>query len=295
MRFLSDSVCAPSIMTEPTIVPKPRQKLSVLIPAGNEERNIVACIESARFADEVVVVVDAASKDKTLELARTHADRVLVHEYINSAAQKNWAIPQLTHPWALVVDSDERLTEELKRDILQVLEADGPHDGYRIFRQNHFMGKAIKGCGWQRDKVLRLFRKDRGRYQDRHVHADIIFPDGQPASVGTLKGKFLHYTYESFDHYLQKFFRYSQWAGEDRAERTENVGWRHLLLRPLWRFFRQFVLFQGFRDGKIGFIICFMAAVSVFLKYAQAMEIHSTTRRREKGGDAPHNTPAVGD
>lgn len=259
-----------------------RQKLSVLIPAGMEEKNIVACIESVRFADEVVVVVDAASTDKTLELARQHADRVLVHEYINSAAQKNWAIPQLTHPWAMIIDSDERVTEELRFDIQQVLEANGPHDGYRIYRQNHFMGKPIYGCGWQRDKVLRLFRKVRGRYQDRHVHADIIFPDGQPFTVGELSGKFLHFTYENFEHYLGKFFRYSQWAGEDRAEHTTHVGWHHLVLRPLWRFFRQFILFQGFRDGKVGFIICFMASVSVFLKYARAMEIHANQKKTEK-------------
>jgi glycosyltransferase involved in cell wall biosynthesis len=250
----------------------PRQKLSVLIPAGNEERHIAECIASARFADEVVVVVDAASADRTAEIARTAADRVLVHEYVNSAAQKNWALPQVSHPWVLVVDADERVTPELRRDIESVLERDGPEDGYRIHRLNHFMGQAIRGCGWQRDDVLRLFRRDKGRYEDKHVHADIIFPDHPGARVGRLGGRFLHFTYESFDHYLNKFVRYTQWAGEDRDRRTARLGWRHLALRPAWRFFRQFVLFGGWRDGKTGFIICMMAAFSVFLKYARVWE-----------------------
>lgn len=250
-----------------------RQKLSVLIPAGNEERNLAECIASVRFADEVAVVVDAASTDRTEEIARELADTVLVHEYENSAAQKNWALPQLQHPWVLVVDSDERVTDELRQDIERVLKNDGPDDGYRIYRQNHFMGKPIYGCGWQRDDVLRLFRRERGRYQDRHVHADIEFVDEKPASVEHLNGKFLHFTYEDLDHYLNKFVRYSKWAGEDRERKTPKVGWRHLLVRPLWRFFRQFILFKGYRDGKIGFVICFLASFSVFLKYARVLEV----------------------
>lgn len=249
-----------------------RQKLTALIPAGNEERHLPEVIRSVRFADEVLVVVDAASTDRTRELAEQLADRVLVHPYENSAAQKNWAIPQCAHPWVLVVDADERVTPELQADILGVLDRDGPADGYRIFRQNHFMGRPIVGCGWQRDDVLRLFRRDRGRYEEKHVHADIVFPDGGPSRVEHLRGKFLHFTFESFDQYLKKHGRYAAWAGEDRARRTKRVTILHLVLRPLWRFFRQYILFGGFRDGIPGLIICWMAAHSVFLKYAHVWE-----------------------
>ncbi len=128
--------------------------LTALIPAGNEERHIAQCIESARFADEVIVVVDSASTDRTREIAEELADRVLVHEYENSAAQKNWAIPQCAHEWVLVIDSDERVTPELREDVERVVSADGPLDGYRIHRINHFAGQRIVGCGWQRDDVL---------------------------------------------------------------------------------------------------------------------------------------------
>ncbi len=259
------------------------EKLTALIPAGNEERHIREAIESVRFADEVLVVVDAASSDRTREIAGELADRVLVHEYVNSAAQKNWAIPQAAHPWVLILDCDERVTPALRGEIQRVLASPDPADGYRIRRINHFRGKRIHGCGWQRDWVLRLFRRDTGRYQDRHVHADIIFPSVKAPRIGRLRGEFLHYTFDSFEQYLRKHGRYAAWAGEDRARTTGRVTLAHLALRPAWRFFRQYVMFGGFRDGIEGFIICWMAAHSVFLKYAHLWE--SQQRGRERGGE----------
>jgi glycosyltransferase involved in cell wall biosynthesis len=246
--------------------------LTALIPAGNEERHIAEAIASVRFADEVIVVVDAAATDRTREIAEGLADRVLVHEYENSAAQKNWAIPQCAHPWVFVLDADERVTPELRDEICRVVAADGPEDGYRIFRANHFAGQRIVGCGWQRDDVLRLFRRDRCRYQDRHVHADIESADGKPLRVGRLRGKLLHFTFDSFEQYLKKHGRYAAWASADRAKSTGRVHLGHLVLRPAWRFFRQYILYSGWRDGIAGFVICWMAAHSVFMKYALLWE-----------------------
>ncbi len=244
-----------------------RAQLSILIPAGNEERNIVACIESARWADEVVVV-DSFSKDRTVELARPLADRVLEHEYVNSATQKNWAIPQMTHEWVMVLDADERITPALRDDIRSILEKGTACDAFRIWRKNHFLGKPVNYCGWQNDSVVRLFRRDRCRYQDREVHADIVCE----GPVGRLRGRLLHYTFVSFDQYMRKFDRYTSWAAGDRARRTKRVRWHHLTLRPGWRFFRQYILKRGFLDGKAGLIICGLAAFSVFLKYAKLWE-----------------------
>lgn len=258
-------------------------KLTVLIPAGNEERHLAECIASVAWADEVVVVVDSASTDNTEQIARKLATRVLVHPYENSAAQKNWAIPQAAHPWILVVDADERVTPELRADIERVLAADGPDDGYRIHRINHFAGQRIVGCGWQRDDVLRLFRRDRGRYQERHVHADIHFPDGKPSRVGKLKGRFLHFSFDSFSQYLRKHGRYAAWAAEDRARTTGRVTLFHLAGRPAWRFFRQYIMYGGWRDGIAGFIICWMAAHSVFLKYAHLWESQKGDREKKSG------------
>ncbi len=245
-------------------MPGQRDKVSVLVPTFNEEENIRDCLESVKWADEIVVV-DSYSTDRTLEIARKYTDRILQHEYVNSASQKNWAIPQVSNEWVMIVDSDERVTPELRDEILGILENPGEYVGFRMYRRNHFMGKPIRYCGWQSDDVLRLFMRDKGRYQEREVHAD-VFIEGK---VGVLKNKLLHYTFKSFDQYMKKFDRYTRWASKDRAKKTPKVRWYHLTLRPLWRFFRQYILYLGVLDGKAGLIICSLAAYSVFMKYAR--------------------------
>lgn len=259
----------------------PREKVSILVPTFNEERSIRACLETVRWADEIVVV-DSFSTDRTVEIAREFTDRILQHEYVNSATQKNWAIPQVAHPWVMIVDSDERVTPELRDEILGVLENGRGLDGFRIRRANHFLGKRVRFCGWQHDAVLRLFRRDLGRYLPREVHADVVIEGGR---VGWLRGRLLHYTFDSFEQYLRKFNRYTTWASGDRAKRTRQVRWHHLALRPAWRFFRQYVLQLGFLDGLTGLVICSLAAHSVFLKYAKLWERQQMDPRKREGQD----------
>jgi len=253
--------------------------VTVIVLTFNEERNLDDCLKTVSWADELFVV-DSFSTDKTPEIVSRDGIRFVQHEYVNSATQKNWAIPQATHPWILIVDADERVTPELRDEILKTLEKPDA-DGYRIGRQNYFLGKKIRFSGWQNDTVLRLFRRDKGRYQDRHVHADIII-DG---SVGALKSKFLHHTFESFDQYLKKYDRYTSWAARDRGKRTKRVRWDHLALRPLGRFLRHYILRLGILDGKEGFIISMMAAYSVFLKYAKLWEIQKKEAQGTSGVD----------
>jgi glycosyltransferase involved in cell wall biosynthesis len=255
----------------------PREKLTVIIPAFNEETNIAACMDSVAWADEVFVV-DSFSTDKTPEIAAARGARLVQHEYVNSATQKNWAIPQATHSWVMIVDADERVTPELRDEILRELESPSA-DGYDIRRENYFMGKRVRFCGWQSDTCLRLFRRDKSRYQDRQVHADVIV-DG---AVGKLQGKLIHETFRSFDQYMKKFDRYTTWAAGDRAKRTQSVGFAHLGLRPAGRFLKQYVLKLGFLDGKTGLIICSLAAYSVFMKYAKLWEMRERESRNGKG------------
>lgn len=268
----------------------PRARLTALLPAGNEEANIAECMASVEFADEIFVV-DSFSRDRTPEIARERGARVVQHAYRNSATQKNWAIPQATHEWVLIVDCDERVTPELRDEILGILRdaaAGRPvQDGYRIGRANHFLGQPVRHCGWQNDRVLRLFRRDLARYQDREVHADIEIASGR---VGMLRHKLLHYTFVSFAHYMRKFDQYTTWAAGDRGRRTARVGWGHLVLRPVGRFLKQYVLRLGVLDGKVGLIVCALAAFSVFLKYAKLYE-------RQQMGDStpPADAPAAGD
>lgn len=255
-----------------------REPLSVLVPTKNEEPNIRACLDSVRWADEVVVV-DSGSTDGTVAIARSIADRVLEHEYVNSAAQKNWALPQLTHRWALIVDADERVTPALRAEIERVLEDPARAEGYWIHRANHFLGRPIGSAGWQRDKVLRLFDRTKGAYEPLHVHAEVRI-EGR---VGSLRERLIHHTYRDLDQYFEKFARYTRWSAADLKARGVRASAARLLLRPWLRFLRMYVLEGGFREGRGGIVLCMLAAFSVFTKYARRWE--DEIRSRE--GDGP--------
>ena len=248
-----------------------RQKLTVLIPCKNEQRNIRPCIESAREIADEMLVADSGSTDATLDIVRELGCRLIEREYVNSADFKNWAIPQAAHPWVLVVDADERVTPQLAAEIKGVL-ADSPRrDGYRILRQNYFFGHPIYHCGWNTDDVLRLFRKDVCHYQTRRVHAGVIVDTG---SVGRLRGKFLHYTYWTFNQYFEKFGRYTTWAAQDWYDAGKKAGFFKLLLRPPIKFLHLYVLRLGFLDGLPGLMICMLSGMYVLVKYAKLWALH---------------------
>jgi glycosyltransferase involved in cell wall biosynthesis len=250
--------------------PQNRPPITVLIPTRNEEENIRDCLESVKWADEILVV-DSGSTDRTREIAAKYTGRVLEHEYVSSAAQKNWAIPQAAHLWVLIVDSDERVTPELREEILDLLRRGPDCAGYYIRRVNHFMGRPVRHV-WKNDKCLRLFLRDKGRYQDRHVHADVEIE----GVTGWLKNPLLHYTCQSFEKYMLKHDQYTTWAARDRAKGTPRVCWHHLTARPAFRFFKQYVLKLGFLDGRAGLIICGLSAFSVFMKYAKLWELQQS-------------------
>jgi len=246
------------------------EKLTVLVPTRNEEANLRDCLETVKWADEILVV-DTFSTDRTLEIAREFGARVVQHEYVNSAAQKNWAIPQAENNWVMVVDADERVSPELAAEVRALLAAPGgpPAAAYRMHRRTFFFGREIRHCGWDTDAVVRLFRKDRARYPDLWVHADMLV-DGP---VVKLRGRFDHYTYRSLDQYFEKFGRYTTWSAKDLAARGRRATLLNLLGRPAARFFKMYFLRLGFLDGVSGAVLCALAACSVFTKYAKLWEM----------------------
>lgn len=243
-------------------------RLTVIVPTYNEEENLRDCLESVRFADDVFVV-DSFSTDGTLEIARAYTDHVVQHEYVNSATQKNWAIPQVKSDWVMVVDADERVTPELRLRIEKILAEGTPYDGFYVRRMTVFFGRLIRHCGWHRDYLVRLWRSGRGRYEDLEVHADVIVA----GRVGRLHEHLLHDTYRSFSHYMEKFDRYSTLAAKDLYNQGRQANWVNLTLRPLWRFVRMYFVRRGFLDGKHGLVLCGLAAFNVFVKYAKLWDL----------------------
>jgi len=243
-------------------------KLTALIPAFNEEEMIRDCLESLRWADEILVV-DSISGDRTQEIAREFGARVLQHKYENSAAQKNWSIPLATHSWVLLVDADERVTPELREEIRSILTEGPRHEAYWIRRVNHFLGKRMNHCGWETDKVIRLFRRDVARYEDREVHAEISLPGPLPV----LQHPLLHYSFRGFAQYWGKMRAYSDWGASQMWKEGKRAGWASIGLRPLQRFLKMYVARLGFLDGIHGLVLSMLGAFSVFLKYAKLWEI----------------------
>lgn len=258
-----------------------REKLTVIVPTFNEGENLQACLESVAWADEIMVV-DSGSTDATLEIARRFTDRILEHEYINSATQKNWAIPKATHSWVMIVDADERVTPGLKKEIQKVLEAPKYH-GYSIGRLNHFLGHPLHHGGWspKEDRNVRLFMRDKGRYEDKEVHADVVVK----GSVGHLEHPLVHHSYKSLDQYFKKMDRYTRWAAMDIVKRGKPVRWYHITLRPLGDFIRLYFMKLGFLDGFPGLIIALLSAYYVMVKYSRAWEME------KKGLDTQRANP----
>jgi len=264
-------------------------KVTALIPAGDEAVHIEAAIGTVLWADEILVAVDAASTDGTAGLAAA-ADpkvRVLVHEYGYSARQKNWAIPQATHEWVFLLDADERATPGLGPEVRRILDADPLEDAYWIYRDNVFMGRRLRHGGGRTDKVIRLFRRS-CRYQDRRVHAEI---EGY-GSAGFLRGRIEHHTFRDWEHYLRKLDRYTTWGAEQDFKDGKRGSWWNVVLRPVHRFLKQYVFRLGALDGVPGAVSAYLGAYGVFLKYAKVWHLEQGGRLRS-GADG--FTPAAGE
>ena len=241
------------------------EKITAIIPTGNEIHNIEAVIASVDFADEILVV-DSFSTDGTYEKAQELATRVIRRKYQYAASQKNWAIPQAKYEWILLVDADERVTPELKREIQSILQSP-PKDivAFWIGRNNHFMGERVHYSGWRNDKVIRLFKRDLCKYEDKLVHEEII----ANGSVGKLRNKLYHNTYITFDKYIEKMNRYATWQAKDYDKKTGRLTPYHFVIKPFWGFFKHYIVQSGFRDGVVGFTIGHIQAYVVFMRYVK--------------------------
>jgi glycosyltransferase involved in cell wall biosynthesis len=241
-----------------------RLPLTVVIPTLNEADRIADVLASLSFVDEVVVV-DGGSTDSTSGIAKDLGATVLVSEGPTIAAQRNRGIEIARNEWILALDADERPTPELIDELSTVLQ-NPVHNAYRIRFRNFYGGREVKHGQWARDWHVRLFRR-RYRFLERRVHERLE----DVASIGTLRGRILHTPYRDFHDHVRKLVRYSQLGAEELRARGRRVTTWHLLVRPTWRFVRDFVFHGSFRDGRIGVVTSAMSGLASFLKYAFAI------------------------
>lgn len=243
-------------------------RLSVAIITYNEEEEIKDCLESVKWADEIVVV-DSFSTDKTLDICRQYTNKVFQHEWSGYSNQKNYAINVTTNPWILILDADERVSERLTKEIKEILDKDLGVDGYYIPRKSYFLGRWIRYGGWYPDYSIRLFRKDKGRFEQREVHESVRI-NGKTAK---LKNHLEHYTYRNLSEYIQRMDRYSTLAAMEMVGEGRRSGPRNILFRPILTFFRMYILKQGFREGIYGLLLAVLYSYYTFLKYVKLWEM----------------------
>lgn len=244
-------------------------KITAIITCFNEAHNIVECIQSVSFADEILVV-DSYSTDKTVELARTQKCTVVQHEYETPSKQKNWIIPQAKNEWILLLDADERITPELQKEVLEVLK-NPQKEAYWIYRTDHFMGKRLRFSGIQGDKVVRLFMRDKCRYNSKYVHEEIDLPPN--LKVGYLKQRMLHNTYTTLNAFYEKLNRYADWQAQDYLPKTGHVTFYHLNFKPAFRFFKHYIWGLGILDGFPGYVFAATQSYAVKMRYIKVKQL----------------------
>jgi len=238
--------------------------LSVIIITRNESANIVACLESVAFADEVIVL-DGQSTDDTVSLAQNGGAKVFIApSWEGFGPQKNKALGYASHDWVLSIDADERVSADLAREIQLVL-SQPQHTLYDIPRLTNFCGQWIHHCGWRPDRVARLFQKHTARFSDDVVHEKLVSNDQH--AKGKLQHFLLHYSYPSAQSYWRKLQVYSQaWAAQKFAQ-GQTTSMSRAVISGLVAFIKSYIFRLGFLDGSMGLAVCIMQAQAAYGKY----------------------------
>lgn len=240
-------------------------KLSVVISAFNEEEKIEDALKSASFADEIIFV-DNTSSDKTLEIAKKYTQKVFVRpNNLMLNVNKNFGFTKVSGDWIFSLDADERISQELQKEIRNIMEGRGSADGYWIPRKNIIFGKWIEHTGWYPDSQLRLFRKNRGKFPERHVH-EMLKVTGKTEN---LNGHLIHYNYENIDQFLRKTEIYIESESKDLISKKYVISPIDSIRFPLKEFISRFFAREGYKDGLHGFILSLLMAfyhLGVFVK-----------------------------
>jgi len=242
--------------------------ISVVIITYNEQDNIKRCLESVRWADEIIVI-DSGSYDKTLDIVRKYTNKIYIHKWKGYSKEKNFGILKAKNDWILSIDSDEVVSDELKDEIIKSIK-NTKFDGFFIPRKVYFLDKWIKHCGWYPDFQLRLFKKSKGRFDESKLVHEGVKLNGK---IGYLKNSLLHFPYKDLNQYFQRFNKYTTLAANELFKKNKRVIFVNLILNPIFTFFKMYFLKLGFLDGFAGFVVCFLSSFYNFVKYSKLWEL----------------------
>ncbi len=243
--------------------------LSIAVITRDEEQRLPACLRSAAFADEIVVV-DAGSRDRTVAIARNFGCRVHEQPWLGFARQKQLAVNLCRHDWVLILDADERVPPDTAARIGRLpLDGAAPAAAYSFTRRNVFHGRWIRRCGWWPDRVTRLVDRRRGRFSTRLVHEQWL-ADGP---VQPLEVSLEHRSFNGYADLVTKMQRYSTLSAREMRAAGDRARWWSAPAHGGWMFFTTYVLQLGVLEGFDGFMIAALNAGGSFLKYAKLYEL----------------------
>jgi glycosyltransferase involved in cell wall biosynthesis len=241
--------------------------LTVVIIAKNEERNIEEALQSVfGWADEIIVV-DDYSTDRTPEIAKKYA-RLLTQKMENEGRHRNWAYAQAKNIWVLSLDADEKVSDELKSEITEAIKSN-KFVCFDIPLRNYIGKYWVRYGGWYPASKVRLFKKDKFRYEEVEVHPRVFFE----GACGHLKKDIIHKGYPDIEHFLNSVNRQTTLEAKKWINTNRRMTLGHMVWRALDRFFRRYIRKKGYRDGLYGFIIAFFDSLYQFLSYAKYREM----------------------
>lgn len=246
-----------------------RNTLSVVIIALNEGKNIRGCLESAKWADEIVVV-DSGSSDDTMNIAKEFTDKTVSKKWEGYSTQKQFALDMANCDWVFSLDADERISEELRVEIENILRNGSNFDGYKISRKNHLLGRWIKSCFWYPDQQLRLFKKGKAKVTEVKVHEGFQIQ----GEAGILKGDIIHLSYQNLFDTFNKINRYSTLAAEERVGKRQ-VKARDFIFHPVAAFLTDFISRKGYKDGIFGLMVALINMTTNLMMYMKIWEIQN--------------------
>ena len=252
--------------------------VSVYVLTFNNRRTIERCLKSLGWAEELVVV-DSYSTDGTYEISKQYTGKVYQRKWTDHRDQYQYAADHTTKDWILFVDADEEIPEELAEEIRRVLRGKANDVvGFVVYRRTYYLGRWIRYGGWYPDYEIRLYRRDKGRWQGG-LHAKVVVK----GEIGALKNQYLHFTYRDISDQIQTIDKYSRIAAEDLLRNGEEFNLLKLLLHPPFRFIKEYLFKSGFRDGLPGLIIIVSTMFYVFIKYAKLWELTHSVKEKGNG------------
>jgi glycosyltransferase involved in cell wall biosynthesis len=248
--------------------------ISIIIITKNEARNIVDCLEPLDFANEIIIL-DSGSTDNTVTLARKYTPYVYEVEWPGYGMQKNRALEKAQHEWVLSIDADERVTEHLKQEILDIIrQNDQAFAAYSIPRITTYCSKLMKFGDWKNDRYVRLFRRKNGTFNNALVHESVIVE----GKIGKIKSPLLHHSFLNLEDVLHKLNNYSTLSALEKYNQGKKSNLSLALGRAIWTFFRGYFLKLGFLDGKKGLMLAISNAEGCYYRYVKLMLLNESTR-----------------